>query len=117
MLVTDLKEGEPISVPRKYFHCLESDSVSLTLFGFCDASLQAYAAVIYLHMLTSAGLMVRFVVSKTRVALLQSLTIPRLELLAAFLLSKLISSVTDSLRPTLPRLHVRHYTDSQVALF
>ena len=31
MLVTDLKEGELIFVPRKYFHCLESDSVSLTL--------------------------------------------------------------------------------------
>ena len=44
--VGDILEGEPISVPRNYFHCLESDSVSLTLCGFCNTSLQAYAAVI-----------------------------------------------------------------------
>ena len=65
-------------------------------------------------MLTSAGVTVRFVVSKTKVAPLQPLTIPCLELLAAFLLSKLISYMTDSLRPTLPQLDVHCYTDSQM---
>ena len=60
---------------------------------------------------------VKFVVAKTRVAPLQPQTIPRLELLSAFLLSKLIVSTTNSLSPTLKELDVRCYTDSQVALY
>ena len=56
-------------------------------------------------------------VSKTRVAPLQPQTIPRLELLLAFLLAKLIVSVSSSLKPVLPQLEVKCYTDSQVALY
>lgn len=115
-LVTDLSEGRPISVPRSYLHCLDEDPAALTLCGFCDASIQAYAAVVYLMLKTSSGVVVRFVVSKTRVAPLQLQSIPRLELLSAFLLSKLMVSVVNSLKPTLPRVDVQCYTDSQVAL-
>ena len=47
-LVADLNEGGPISVPRSYLHCVDEEPSSLTLCGFCDASTQAYAAVVYL---------------------------------------------------------------------
>lgn len=60
---------------------------------------------------------VKFVVAKTKVAPLQPQMIPRLELLSAFLLSKLIVSTMNSLNPTLKELDVRLYTDSQVALY
>ncbi len=90
--------------------------LSMTLYGFCDASTRAYAAVVYLVMRTDAATTVHFVVSKTRVAPLQSQTVPRLELLSAFLLSKLVVAVSDSLQPTLPHLKISCYTDSQVAL-
>ena len=113
-LVAELREGGPISVPRSY---LNEDPSSPTLYGFCDASTQAYAAVVYLVFRTNSGVVVRFVVSKTRVAPLQSQTIPRLELLSALLLSKLVTSVVDSLKSTLPPVEVRCYTDSQVALY
>ena len=68
-------------------------------------------------MRTTSGVVVRFVVSKTRVAPLQPQTIPRLELLSALLLSRLLASVVDSLKPTLCEVDVRCYTDSQVALY
>jgi hypothetical protein len=42
---------------------------------------------------------VRFVAANTRVAPLGGMTIPRLELLSALLLSKLIVSVQDALQP------------------
>ena len=104
-LVADLSEGGPISVPRSYLHSVDEDTSSLTLCGFCDASTQAYDAVVYLVLRTNSGV-VRFVVSKTRVAPLQSQTIPRLELLSALLLSKLVTSVVDSTLPPLsPMLH------------
>ena len=115
-LVADLSEGKPISAPRSYFDCVDENPTAITLCGFCDASTRAYAAVIYLVLRTSSNV-VRFVVSKTRVAPLQSQTIPRLELLSAYLLSKLIVSVVDSLKPALPQIDVRCYTDSQVALY
>ena len=54
----------------------------------------------------SSGVAVRFVASKTRVAPLLPQTIPRLELLSAVLLSRLIVSVLSSIGPTLPPLHV-----------
>ena len=116
VLVSDLGEGVSISVPRNYFDGLDGDPSSITLCGFCDASKHAYAAVVYLKASTEAGTVVKFVVSKTRVAPLQIQTIPRLELLSALLLSKLITAVTESVKPNLPQLGIQCYTDSLVAL-
>ena len=116
-LVADFREGGPVSIPRSYFHNVNGTPLSMTLYGFCDASTRAYAAVVYLVLRTEATTTVHFVVSKTRVAPLQAQTIPRLELLSAFLLSKLIVAVSDSLQPTLSQLEISCFTDSQVALY
>ena len=115
-LLTDLKEAGPISIPRSYDYRVEETPSSYTLCGFCDASTRAYAAVIYLVIESDIDTEVKFVVSKTRVAPLRTQTIPRLELLSAFLLSKLVTSVMEGLSHTLPQVSVRCYTDSQVAL-
>lgn len=117
LLLVDLKESVPISIPRSYEYRVEGAPSSYTLCGFCDASTRAYAAVIYLVIESNASTEVKFLVSKTRVAPLQCQTIPRLELLSAFLLSKLVTSVISSLSPTLPQVSLKCYTDSQVALF
>ena len=116
-LVTELSDGKAISVSRSYLDNIEEGPLSLILHGFCDASTQAYAAVVYLALQTDSGVIVQFVVSKTRVAPLQSQTIPRLELLSALLLSRLIASEIDNLKSTLPPIEVRCYTDSKVALY
>ena len=58
--------------------------------------------MIYLRAVNPYGAQVRFVVSKTRVAPTKGMTIPRLELLAALLLSKLMVSVSRALEPELP---------------
>ena len=116
-LLAALREATPLSLPRSYHNHVTASPSSYTLCGFCDASTQAYAAVIYLVIESDVNTEVKFLVSKTRVAPLQPQTIPRLELLSAFLLSRLISSVAESLSSTLPNLAFRCYTDSQVALF
>ena len=117
VLIAELREATPISVPRSYCYQVEGLPLLYTLCGFCDASKHAYASVVYLVIESENNTEVKFVVAKTRVAPLQPQTIPRLELLSAFLLSKLIQSVADSLSPNLPSLHLKCYTDSQVALF
>ena len=115
-LVTDLQRGRPFSIPRCYLSEVEEDGVSYSLCGFCDASSRAYAAVVYLVLQSDAKTIVQFVAAKTRVAPLQPQTIPRLELLSALLLSRLIITVADSFKPMLPHLDQRCYTDSRVAL-
>ena len=116
-LVDDLKCGACVSIPRGYFTSINLELTTCYLRGFCDASVHAYAAVVYLILGTDEDVAVEFVAAKTRVAPLQSQTIPRLELLSALLLSRLIKSVADSLEPTMSRLQFRCFTDSQVTLF
>ena len=116
-LISDLNEAQPISLPRSYLYDITHPLTSITLCGFCDASTKAFAAVVYLHLRTKAHSVVRFIAAKTRVAPLQSQTISQLELLSAFLLSKLVVSVHNSLQPQMAPLNVRCYTDSQVALY
>ena len=58
-----------------------------------------------------------FIVSKTRVAPLQTQTIPRLELLSALLLARLIVSFMSALNSRLNLEEARCFTDSQVALY
>ena len=114
VLLADLKETGQISIPRCYVR--QVALATYTLCGFCDASTRAYTAIIYLRSKTDSSVVVRFVVAKTRVTPLQTQTIPRLELLSALLLSKLIASVADSLKHNLGQVDIRCYTDSQVAL-
>ncbi|KAL5475814.1 hypothetical protein EMCRGX_G025680 [Ephydatia muelleri] len=110
--------GQPLRIPRCWFQDLEGDMVH-SLQGFCDASKDAYAAVVYLRSASSSGISVRliFVASKTRVAPTKGHTIPRLELLGALLLVKLMSSVTRALDPVVCLTDPSCFTDSKVVLF
>ena len=110
LLVSDLREGWPISIPRCYWSSISGKVSSSMLCGFCDASQKAYAAVVYLRSTTDSGVSVRLVASKTRVSPLKKQTIPRLELLSALLLARLITSVTQTLQPELP------LSDSMISL-
>lgn len=71
---------------------------TIELHGFSDASHLAMAAVIYIRIVDNSGkVTVNLVCSKTRIASLKRLTIPRLELTAALLLARLISNVQKAL--------------------
>ena len=109
----DLQSTPPITIPRCY---LDETQIHLScaLFGFCAASKAAYVAVLYLRLDHDC---IKFVASKTRVAPLKEQTIPRLELLAALLLVKLVASVSDSLKPELQLGHQFYHSDSQVVLY
>ena len=69
---------------------------SIEIHGFCDASQHALAAAVYMRS-TDAAEEVKTVLicSKTKVAPLKRLTIPRLELSAAVLLTKLVHHVIE----------------------
>lgn len=85
------------------------------LIGYCDASTRAYAAVVYLRSQSQDDVTVELIASKTRVSPNSvKLTIPRLELLAALLLSKLIVSIQKALVSEMTIDELICYTDSKV---
>ena len=88
--------------------------VSVRLHGFSDASECAYATVLYISSTYNDDhTEVRLLCSKTRVSPTRKQTIPRLELLGALILAKLVHSVTSSL-PVLNDIYL--WTDSMTVL-
>lgn len=71
-----------------------SGETSAQLHGFCDASEKGYGAVVYIRVQEGKTIITRILASKSRVAPLKVLTIPRLELCAATLLVNLLEVIT-----------------------
>lgn len=63
------------------------------LIGICDASSMTYTAVVYMGIEGNDCIKIRFLCVKTMVTPIGGTTIPRLELLSALLLAKLINEV------------------------
>ena len=116
-MISGIRGAYKIAIPRCFLEGILQRVEAYTLQGFCDASNKAYGAVVYLQIMTSTGNLTRFIASKTRVAPLRKQTIPRLELLSALLLSRLMVSITRSLESILTLSEPTCYTDSKVALY
>ena len=115
-LVASLQNSWPLRVERCYFKKPWNEMVCCNLYGFCDASLKAYGAVVYLQVHTASRTYVKFVASKTRVAPLSSQTIPRIELLAAVILARLVTAIEEALKCEVPIKKISCWSGSEVAL-
>lgn len=101
-------------LPRCYYP-KDTQIVSLQLHGFCDASEDADAGVLYLRMESITGLIhTCLVTSKTKVSPIKRLTIPRLELRGTHLLTQLLCHVKGVL--DIPASSMFAWTDSTVVL-
>lgn len=109
----ELHELQKIRISR-WFGMPELDPIQLH--GFCDASEAAYAAVIYIRYANnSATHGINLVAAKTRVAPVKQITLPRLELCGAVLLSRLFQMVQSALK--LPNPITQYaWTDSNIVL-
>lgn len=84
-------------IPRWVLNTTDTGKGKWSVHTFCDASELAYATAVFLRVETEKGVSVQLIQAKTRVAPVKNMTIPRLELLAALIGTRLHNSVTDSL--------------------
>ncbi|XP_062704452.1 uncharacterized protein LOC134286795 [Aedes albopictus] len=92
-----LKRMDGLCVPRCYFPGYDPGSYkNVELHVFVDASAQAYAAVAYFRIMDRGQFRVALVSSKTMVAPLRGLSIPRMELMAALLGARLRRTVEEN---------------------
>lgn len=90
-------------------------SSEIQIHGFCDASQVAFGACVYLRVTNEIGEHhVNLLSSKGRVCPLKTVSIPRLELCGAVLLTKLVNSVMKSLDIKIDKCFF--WTDSTIVL-
>jgi len=94
-------------------HYLNSDAVFRQLHVFVDASKNGYGAVTYLCLDRQSSL----VLSKTQVAPIKELTLPKLELMAAVIGTRLLKFLLDSLSPLWTEIPIYMWSDSQIVLY
>jgi len=110
-----LSELSEISFPRHVCMTQSVDAINLQLHGFADASEAAYGACIYVRSSNAVDShSVMLVCSKSRVAPLKGLSLPRLELCAALLLSQLCQAVLKAFNKTFDRVIL--WSDSTITL-
>lgn len=99
---------------NRWLHTLSDGTTRLEVHGFSDASCLAYSAAVYLRVITTNTIHVSLVIAKTKVAPVKQVSLPRLELCGAVLLSKLLNDVKTSLK--VADESVFAWTDSMIVL-
>ncbi|XP_043482111.1 uncharacterized protein LOC122511116 [Leptopilina heterotoma] len=109
----DLKKIDEIKIPRYYVGGI-GKLKNVQLHIFCDASTQAFAAATYLRLEGDHGIHITLVTSKSRVAPIKILTVPRLELQSAVMAARLSTFIRQEHKTQLDR--VVFWSDSQTVL-
>ncbi|KAB0799264.1 hypothetical protein PPYR_07144 [Photinus pyralis] len=110
----NLQEVSCIRVPR----CIVTTDTpkQFHLFGFSDASSQAYGACLYLIVIyENETITSRLILSKSKVAPLKTQSIPKLELCGFLMLSDLLESIKKTLNLSLTS--IKAFTDSTIVRF
>ena len=108
-IVTDIQKLPNFPIARRYFTTTFTTS-HMELHVFADASTKAYGAVAFLCRKQE----ISFVMAKSRVAPLKALTLPKLELMAALVATRLSNFIIHSLTLQQPSIYL--WTDGQIVL-
>lgn len=108
----ELSRVERVKIPRWY--STEISKTTVEMHTFCDAAETAFATAIYFRIVSEKEVKVVLVTAKARVAPVKPLSIPKLELQAALLGSRLSCEVADAHRLKIAKKY--YWSDSQVVL-
>ncbi|XP_055523114.1 uncharacterized protein LOC129717278 [Wyeomyia smithii] len=107
---------DKLRIPRCYFRsAIPKNTNCLQMHIFCDSSGAAYACATYLRLETSSAVEVALIGSKTKVAPLKTLSIPRLEFKAAVLGIRMLETL-QSYHSQLPISQRILWSDSSTVL-
>ncbi|XP_055928204.1 uncharacterized protein LOC129959409 [Argiope bruennichi] len=99
----------------EFERCILSEGADvIEIQGFVDASEAAYGAVMYCKCIRDAHVSIKLIASKSRVSPLKRIIIPKLELCASVLSTKLVKRVIHALK--LPIFHKYLWSDSMIVL-
>ena len=116
-LISQLGALNEIQIKRSFFD--KDQKVSkVELHAFSDASERSYATVVYLRIVYESGdIKLHFVASKAKISPIKKQSIPRLELLGATLMSKLVYSVHSALKEEIHEpIDIYYWVDSTATL-
>jgi len=109
----ELQDLRDISIPRRVISL--DQPIHLEMHGFSDASEIAFGACIYMRATSPNGEhSTHLLCSKSRMAPLKSISIPRLELCAAVLLAQLVNKVLKCFHCRIDAINL--WTDSTIVL-
>ncbi len=110
----NLSDIHQIHIPR----CAVQDiPLSVEIHGFCDSSEDAYASCVYLKCIYKDGsVSVVLLTARTKVAPLKTMSLPKLELAGANLLSDTIEAVKKAIFHKFPNATIFCWSDSTIAL-
>ncbi|XP_065094004.1 uncharacterized protein LOC135714552 [Ochlerotatus camptorhynchus] len=112
MFACSLPDLSSMRIPRGV---VSQNAEVIELHGFADASKLAYGACLYVRCIDSdRGVLTKLLCSKSKVAPLKELTIPRKELCAALLLSRLVDKAVPALQIEFQKILL--WSDSQIVL-
>ena len=101
----EINNLENLAIPRCYVELPMNRYSRLELHAFGDASELAYASAVYLRALSVEGhVSTSLVMSKTRIAPVKRVTLPRLELMAAVITARLCTYVRNALDCQIDRI-------------
>lgn len=109
---TQLANLTGITIPR---HVIIKNHVNIELHAFSDASERAYGTTIYLRSWDARGnTEVHLLCSKSRVAPVSQVSLPRLELCGAVIMVELVKKVTNIMDIKFSK--ITYWTDSEIVL-
>ena len=112
-LLSSLRQMNDIRIDRLVIP--HQGPVNIQLHGFCDTSEYAYGACLYIRSTDQQHhILSRLLCSKSRVAPVKRVTLPRLELCGAVLLAKLVKKTVPILGIPIHSIHL--FTDSTIVL-
>ena len=116
MWFDELQDLGKIKIPRCIRLDQDEKEADVQLHAFCDASEDAYGAVIYLRMNYSSGkISTQLVAAKTKVAPIKSTSIPRMELMGAVLAVRLAKNIAETYN--IKSCEIQYWSDSQNVLW
>ncbi|CAH1963989.1 unnamed protein product [Acanthoscelides obtectus] len=109
--ISELSSIQEIETPRQI---IMTNATRIEIHAFCDSSQRAYGANLYVKSTGPQGSTVNLLCSRSRVAPLKAISLPRLELCGALLMVRLVSRVMQTIDTHINQIF--YWTDSTIVL-